>query len=141
MNNIKKLLKKYKDLIAYGFFGVCTTIINFVVYMICVHLNMDVMLASLIAWVLSVLFAFVTNRKWVFDSQADTPSGIFTELVKFSSGRVFTQILDMIILAIFVKLLDYNEAIVKLAANILVIILNYILSKFFVFNKKGTADR
>ena len=133
MSKIVELIKKYKELIVYAIFGVCTTVVNFACYMICVKLNVDVLVSSVIAWVVSVVFAFLTNRKWVFDSKANTLSGVVKELAKFSSGRVLTQIIDMVILAVFVKMLCYDEAVVKLAANVVVIVLNYVFSKFFVF--------
>lgn len=132
MNKIMELIKKYKSLIIYGIFGVLTTAVNIVCYMVCRKL-VHYQVASVIAWVVSVLFAFVTNRKWVFNSKEDTVSGVMTELAKFASGRIITQLIDMAILAVFVEVFRYNDAVVKLCANVLVIVLNYIFSKFFVF--------
>ena len=137
MNKIKELVKKYKSLIIYGLFGILTGAVNFACHFICtLCFGMNDMVASVIAWVVAVLFAFVTNRKWVFHSKEDTAGGITTELAKFASGRAVTELIELAMLAVLVEMLHYNALVVKLAANVLVVILNYVFSKVFVFKSK-----
>ncbi len=82
--NLKKIIQKYKDVIPYLFFGVCTTLVNVVVYWVCAHpFNFNIMVSTIIAWVLDVLFAYITNRKWVFHSEAKTRKEIIKEIVSF----------------------------------------------------------
>ena len=131
---IKQLCVKYKDILAYGFFGVCTTLVNTLVYWVCAHpLSLAVLPSAVIAWFLAVLFAYVTNRKWVFHSEVVTPGEIRAELVRFYSCRIATGVVDWLYLFVFVDLLHWNDLVIKLAANALVIVLNYIASKLLIF--------
>lgn len=83
--NIEKLWDKYKDIIPYGVFGVLTTLVNIVSYWIFAHpFGLSVMVSTVLAWILSVLFAYLTNRKWVFHSEASTSEEIGKEIVRFS---------------------------------------------------------
>ena len=135
MERIKAILNHYKDVIPYLFFGVCTTVINVVVYWMASHvLKHTVVVSTVLAWIIAVLFAYITNRKWVFHSNAKDISGILKELVSFFSCRLVTGIVDIICMYLFVDILDCNDVIIKFGANVLVIILNYIASKWFIFN-------
>lgn len=135
--DIKKLYSEYKGVILYLFFGVCTTIVNVMSYWIVAHaLKMNVMISTIIAWSLAVLFAYVTNRKWVFNSDASGINEILKEIISFFSCRLATGIVDWGCMFIFVDLLMLNDVIIKFIANIVVIILNYIASKLFVFKSK-----
>jgi len=89
--------------------------------------------ATVIAWVLAVLFAYITNRLWVFESQADTINDFVREIIAFFACRLTTGILDLLIMFIFVDLLYCNDLLVKIGANVLVIILNYVASKLIIF--------
>lgn len=136
--NLKRLIEQYKDVIPYIFFGVCTTLINIIVYWGTAHLfGMGTMVSTIVAWILAVLFAYVTNRKWVFYSTAVTSKEIISEMIKFFGSRVATGVVDGICMFIFVELLEWNDVIIKFSANILVIILNYIASKMIVFKKNN----
>ena len=135
---IRQLCTKYKDILAYGFFGVCTTLVNTLVYWVCAHpLSMAVLPSAVAAWFLAVLFAYVTNRKWVFHSEALTPGEIRAELVRFYSCRIATGVVDWLCMFVFVDLLHWNDLVIKLSANVLVIVLNYIASKLLIFRKHG----
>ena len=137
---MKDLFEKYKDVIPYLFFGVCTTLVNVISYWICAHpLSMNVMASTVIAWVLAVFFAFITNRKWVFHSEAITGKEIARELVSFFGCRLATGVIDWLCMLVFVDLLTWNDVFVKFTANVLVIILNYVASKLVIFRKD--ADR
>lgn len=134
---IKELAKRYSDVIPYGIFGVCTTIVNMGVYWLCAHpTKMAVLPSTLIAWFMAVLFAYLTNRKWVFHSQASTRQEIWKEIVSFYSCRIATGVVDWVCMFVFVDLLHLNDMVIKVLANFIVIVLNYVASKLVIFKKK-----
>ena len=136
--DIKALWNKYKDLSPYGIFGVLTTVVNIAVYALCARkLNMSTIPSTVTAWVIAVLFAYVTNRKWVFHSKATGAKAIVTEIVSFFACRLLTGVLDVGIMKLFVDMLHFNDVIIKALSNILVIILNYVASKLVIFRKKS----
>ena len=138
MEKIKKLLKKYKFIILYGIFGVLTTIINIVTYALCYDMfNISNVVSNIIAWILSVLFAFITNKIWVFESKCFDFKIFIKELWNFIVCRLATGALDLGIMYVGVDLLKGPALILKVASNIIVIILNYVMSKLFVF-KNGS---
>lgn len=105
-------------------------------YYICSSLlKLGTIPANVIAWILAVLFAYLTNRKWVFESYALTIKDIINEIIAFFSCRLLTGILDIVIMYIFVDIYSMNGMIIKCISNIIVIILNYVASKLFVFKK------
>lgn len=131
------MMEKYKDIVPYAIFGILTTIINIVVYLFFAHiLKKEVMLSTLAAWFLSVLFAYVTNRKWVFHSGVLTFSNVIREAVAFFICRLATGIADILIMFIFVNIFHFNDLFIKIISNIAVIILNYVASKWIIFNHK-----
>lgn len=133
----KKLIMKYKDIISYLVFGVMTTVVNVVVYWFCSHLlGIVVVASSVIAWTVAVLFAYITNRKWVFYSEASGKKEIIREMISFFSCRFLTGVVDWLFMFVFVVVLCLNDVIIKVVANILVIVLNYIASKFLIFLKR-----
>ncbi len=134
---LKEMMEKYKDIVPYAIFGILTTIINIVVYLFFAHiLKKEVMLSTLAAWFFSVLFAYVTNRKWVFHSGILTFSNIIREAVAFFICRLATGIADILIMFIFVNIFHFNDLFIKIISNIAVIILNYVASKWIIFNHK-----
>ena len=134
---MKELLKKYRSLILYVVFGAGTTLVNIVVYGAATRfLRMDEMAANLLAWLLSVLFAYCTNRTWVFESKASGFSALMKEAGSFFAARVATGLMDQGIMFLCVKVLALPDLPVKIASNVIVIILNYVLSKWVVFRKK-----
>ena len=137
MKLIKNIYNKYKELINYGIFGVLTTIINYLSYIIFTRLlNLDIFISNLLAWILSVIFAFFTNKIIVFKSKEFTFGVLIKESITFVGARVFSLLLDMIILYIMSDLMGINDLIVKIISNIIVIIVNYVLSKFIIFKSK-----
>ena len=135
--SIRELCQKHKDVIAYAFFGVCTTLVNVIVYWVIAHpFNMSVLLSTMLAWVIAVLFAYFTNRKWVFNSTANGFAEISREIVGFFACRLVTGILDWACMYVFVERLGFNDVVIKFLANVLVIILNYIASKLLIFKKR-----
>lgn len=127
------LYKKYKEIIMYLIFGILTTVVNIVVYFIASNvLNINYLISNATAWFLSVLFAYVTNKLYVFESSSKE---FIKEIVAFFSSRLATGILDMFLMWLFVTVASLNDVVVKIFVNILVIIMNYIFSKLFVFRK------
>lgn len=123
-----------KELISYLIFGVLTTVVNIVVYYVFnTWLQVNYLVSNAIAWIASVLFAYITNRKYVFDSKN---TSMFNELVKFIGARLSTGIMDMILMWLLVDVLSMNSMVSKIVVNVLVIVLNYVLSKVFVFKKE-----
>lgn len=137
MKTLISLFSRFREQILYLFFGVCTTAVNFAVYFGCTRLfRMDTVSASTLGWLLSVLFAYVTNRRWVFESKAHGVSEVAKELIAFFGGRLATGVLDIAIMYVTVDLLHFNDAVMKLLSNVIVIVLNYVISKLMVFRKK-----
>ena len=140
MNLIKSLIKKFctKEFIFYLIFGVLTTIVSLSVYYFCVltFLNpnnaFQLQIANILSWILAVAFAYVTNRKFVFESK--DPNKL-KELIKFVTARLLTLFLDMLVMFILVTLLHFNDKISKLISQVIITISNYIFSKIFVFKK------
>lgn len=134
---LRELVKKYWDVIPYLFFGVCTTIVNAVVYWFCAHpLHLGTMTSTVLAWLLAVLFAYVTNRKWVFHSKAHDAGEIGKELISFLSCRVATGVVDWLCMFFFVECLGLLDVVVKVADNVLVVVLNYVASRLVIFKKR-----
>ena len=107
---IKELINRYRDLILYGFFGVCTTLVNMAVYWLCARLlGLAVLPATIIAWFMAVLFAYFTNRRWVFHSAAATRQELWREFVSFYSCRIATGVVDWALMFVFVDLLHMND--------------------------------
>lgn len=131
---IRDLLRKYKEPIRYIFWGAATTGVNYCVYFLCTRLlSLAVVPADILAWLLSVLFAFWVNKCFVFDSKSWKPKIAFPELVKFAGARVFSGLLEVGILWLCVEVMHLHDGPVKLLASVLVVILNYFFSKLFVF--------
>lgn len=133
-----KLFKSHKSIILYVLFGGITTLINILVYMISYQiLGISNVLSNIFAWILSVLFAFISNKLWVFGSKSINRSIVLNEFFKFVGGRLATGLLDLLIMYICVDLLAGPALLFKIISNMVVIILNYIISKMLVFKKKN----
>ena len=130
------MIKKYKDIIAYLFFGVCTTVINVCVYEICYTKgHIPNVISTIVAWCIAVLFAFITNKLFVFNSKSFAVNVLFQEIVSFFTCRLITGLLDLVIMYIAVDCLIQNALLWKIISNILVIVANYIASKLIIFKK------
>lgn len=129
---MNSLLKKYKEQILYIIFGAATTLVNIASYFLLSKLPLGTAIATILAWLISVIFAFFTNRKYVFNA---SKNGFLKQLFGFFSMRILTGALDVFIMILFVDVLEFNDLLIKILSNILVIILNYIFSKFLVFKK------
>lgn len=129
--------KKNKSVLLYLFFGVLTTAVSIVSFFVAgTVLGINVHIANTISWVLAVTFAFVTNRIWVFDAKCETKKDFFIQARDFYGGRLATYFVEELILLVFVNLLHFNQDIIKIIAQFVILVLNYLVSKFFVFRKK-----
>lgn len=143
---ISKLWKKYKQVIAYLFWGVVTTVVNIGVFQWLssgVHMNYQV--ANVIAWFISVLVAYFTNKVWVFNSHYTTVRAFLIEFVEFYFYRGLTLLIDVAFMFVGVTLMHFNspieQLIVKTLDNVVVIIANFIFSKFLIFTQKKKFER
>ena len=137
MEKILNIYNQFKEQILYIVFGVLTTAINIIAFFACSRLiNLGLIPSNIIAWILSVLFAFVTNKIYVFNSKNYNFSVVLRELIDFVISRGATGILDLGLMYLFVSIIGIEDMISKIVINIIVIILNYILSKLYVFKNK-----
>ena len=133
---MKKWIEKYWDVLTYLFFGVLTTVVNYLIYLPCFNLlHWSAGLSNVLAWIVAVTFAFVTNKPFVFKSHDWSAKVVWPEMTKFVGCRIGSGVLETAILLITVDLLHCNGNVWKLVTAVLVIILNYIGSKFLVFKK------
>lgn len=138
MEKIKKIVKKIlnKDVMLYIFFGVLTTIVNFVTfYLLNGVMNIDGNISNLVAIPLAIIFAYFTNRKWVFHTEAKGFKENFNEFCKFVAGRAVTMFIEFFGCMLLFKT-PIPEIVSKLGVNVIIIFLNFFISKFFAFKKK-----
>lgn len=137
MEKLIQLVKKYWSIISYLFFGVVTTVVNMVIYYICYHIwgiNSD--LATVIAWVIAVLTAFLTNKPFVFGSHDWSPKVLLPEAGSFFGCRLGSGVVELVLMHVTVEMLGLPGMLMKLLVNVIVVILNYVASKLLVFRKK-----
>lgn len=136
MEKIRILIRKYEDVLAYLFFGVLTTAVNYIVYLPCYNLlHLSAAVSNAIAWVAAVAFAYVTNKPFVFKSHDWSARTVIPELTKFVGSRVVSGVLETGIILVTVDLLQWNGNIMKLITSVLVVIFNYVASRLLVFKK------
>lgn len=139
INKIEELCKKYEEIISYLIVGVLNTIVSWAAFFVCAYTILDAqivwqnMMLSVISWVVGVIFGYFMNRKFVFKSQEPN---MWKEFLQFSGGRVSTWLLDMVMMVLMVNIMGIGETFSKIFVSVLVMIGNYLLSKFFVFKKK-----
>lgn len=138
MEKLNELIKKVltKEVILYIIFGVLTTVVNLVVfYLLTTFTSLDENLSNIIAIITCVLFAYFTNRKFVFNSTAITFKEKFQEFYKFMLGRAFTMVIETVGFYLLFSIIGIQEMISKVLISLIVIILNFFISKFFAFKK------
>lgn len=148
---IKDLLKKYKELIMYVVFGALTTLVNFIAFWVFSHILGEklYLLNNAIAWIISVIFAYVTNKLFVFESKSFAVKILVKEFSEFLVARVFSFLIEEAGMWLFVDVLNFNkysfdilgfnitgQIIAKLILAVIVVIMNYFFSKFIIFAKK-----
>ena len=137
-NLLVELYYKYKEIFDYLFFGGLVTIVNFISYYIPANIiGVDKIVSNLIAFIISVIFAYVVNKEYVFETKWEGIQNIFKEFSSFVISRIGTGLLcDILIFAFMINILNINDVISKIFTQILVVILNYIIGKWFVFKQK-----
>ena len=137
LGKMKSLIEKYWDVISYLFFGVLTTVVNYLVYLPVYNLcHLSAAVSNMIAWVAAVAFAYLTNKPFVFRSHDWSAKTVIPELTKFVSCRVASGAMETVILLLTVDVLGWNGNLWKLFTQVLVVILNYVGTKLIVFKKK-----
>lgn len=151
MKKIKELILKYKELIIYVIFGGLTTVVNLAVFTLCGMALGDekYLISNVIAWFAAVVFAYVTNKLWVFESKSWNIKVLLKEVPSFFAARVLSFVIEEVGLFVFVDLLSFNELsirilsfeiggelIAKAVLAVVVVVLNYIFSKLVIFKKK-----
>ena len=150
LKKFEPFYKAHKEVLMYLFFGGLTTLVSIVTFKIAADackglpwidalglaIHLDVVAANVISWVCAVTFAYVTNRTWVFEDKAHGAKDVAAECVWFFAGRVFTLVVETVLLELCVSLLSMNELLAKILVSVVTVILNYIVSKLFVFRKK-----
>ena len=133
---MKELIQKYREVITYLFFGVATTLVNIGVFFICRNLlQIDYKISNTIGWFLSVLFAFITNKYFVFESKHENSTALVKEVLLFYWYRILSFAIDMSMMILLVEYLHTGDFLAKMVTQVLVIVLNYFFSKFFIFKK------
>lgn len=124
-----------KKLLIYLFFGVLTTVVNFIIYTVCRLLLVNYIFSNVISWFGAVIFAYFTNSIYVFNSNYSSVLLRLKEFFNFISFRILSLIIEIILLYIFVDFFKINDFISKIAISVVIVILNYFASKIFVFKK------
>lgn len=131
-----QLFLKYKEVVLYLVFGGLTTLVNIVVYAVCARgIGLRTLQANAAALTISILFAYITNKLFVFESRTDTAKEIFREFFSFIACRLGTGALDMLFMFVSVEILGFHDVVMKILSNIIVIVLNYVFSKLIIFTK------
>lgn len=134
---IKRLLIKYKELIRYGVCGLITTAINVIAFHVCYEIcGIQLLISNTIAWILAFLFAFISNKLWVFESKEWIGKKAVTEMVGFLVARLATLVLDTFLMWLMVDMMTMNGTLSKVISNVITIVMNYLASKFIIFKNK-----
>ena len=137
MKKLKALMVKYREILSYLFFGVLTTVVNYCVYLPLFNLlQLSATRSNVIAWAVSVAFAYLTNKPFVFRSHDWSAKTVLPELSKFVGCRVGSGLIETGVLFVTVDLLHWNGNILKLLVSVLVVVLNYVGSRLLVFRRK-----
>lgn len=128
--------RKLWEVFIYLFFGGLTTIVNIAVHFTCLDLfGFHYMIATVISWIVSVLFAFVTNKRWVFHSQTEGRTEWLIEFSKFVFYRLLSLIMDMGCMYVLIEFIHAGDIVAKIFTQILVVVANYVFSKFLIFKR------
>ena len=138
VKKIKELYFKYKEIINYLFFGVLATFVSFATYFIFAKVfKIEEVTSNVISWICAVLFAYFTNKMFVFESKTSEKKELFKEMGKFFLARIISGITcDVGTFALMVKVFHINDIISKFVTQVMVVIVNYLFSKLIIFKKK-----
>lgn len=137
---LNSFYKKNKEILLYLFFGGLTFLVSTSSYAVFnIRMGWDALTANIVSWILAVAFAYVTNRIWVFESNAYGGGNLIKEIISFVGGRIATLVIEELILFVFVTALEMNSILVKIVAQVIVIALNYVISKFVFRPQKSES--
>ncbi len=141
MKTLKSLYQTYREVFWYLVCGAGTTVVNLICFWCCANLlRTPTAVSTAIAWLFSVIFAYITNRTFVFRSQNSGLAAILREMTAFFGARIFSGALDVALMVIFVDGLHLPEMWMKMAVNVLVTVCNFVASKWIVFRKKPSKS-
>lgn len=130
------LILRYREAALYIFWGAVTTLVNYAVYFACRKLLwIHYIVSNLIAWIFSVVFAYVVNKVLVFESKDWSRGTVLKESWQFTAARFFSGIAETGMLLLFVDVCGYKDSIIKIIAGMFVICINYIFSKWVIFRQ------
>ena len=136
---IKKIFKKHKEVISYLFFGVLTTAVDFVSYYLLTRIfHLDPTLSNVLAQLIAIIFAYVTNKLYVFEDKTNNLLELAVQFCKFFSCRLVTLVINTLMFKIMLSM-SIHDMVTKVIVSVVVIILNYVFSKLLVFTKKGKS--
>lgn len=134
MSNIKKLINK--ETISYTIFGILTTIINLTVYYLFSNIiNINYLISNTIAWTISIVFAYIANKFYVFNRSNINKNIVIKEFITFINCRLVSGLVEVVLLFLFVDLLLMNDIVAKLIIGVLVALINFVFSKAFIFKE------
>lgn len=137
IQKIIDLVEKHRDIVSYLFFGVLTTVVNYAVYLPCYNLlSLSAVASNMISWIVAVVFAYLTNKPFVFKSHDWSLKTVGSELMKFLSCRIASGVMETAILFVAVDVFQWNGNVWKLITNVLVVVINYLASKLVVFARR-----
>ena len=138
LTKLKSFIISHHDILAYLVFGVLTTVVNYLVYLPCYNqLEFSASVSNTIAWVAAVVFAYLTNKPFVFKSHDWSAKTLLPELTRFLGCRIGSGVAETLLLLLTVDILGWNGNVWKLITSVLVVLLNYAGSKLFVFKKSA----
>ena len=142
LGKLADIYLEHQEGMRYLVFGVLSTIVNILVFSILYSLvQLSTTASNVIAWIISVIFAYITNKLWVFDSKVNDMKDLIKEVMSFIGARVFTLVIETILLNVTIDILGWNSVLMKIISNIIVIIMNFVFSKLFIFKKsKGEEN-
>ncbi len=136
-DKIRSIFLKYRELISYVFFGGLTTIVSFGSYFLLNKLlGVHYLIAQVISWILSVAFAYVTNKRYVFADNSSGKTTLIKQIVQFYGARIFSFLVETMLLTLMVDLLKQGEGLSKIIVSVVTVVLNYFTSKLIVFRRK-----
>lgn len=134
MDWVKGIIIKYKEIIIYGICGIITTLINIAVFHGCYEIcAISLFVSNTVAWVLAFVFAFISNKVWVFQSREWAGKRAVREMLSFLFARLSTLLLDTLLMWLMVDVIYMNSTLSKVCSNVITIVINYIASKFIIF--------
>ena len=136
MNKLVNIYNRYREQVLYLVFGGVTTLISIITYAVFTELaDINILIANILSWIISVAVAYATNKSVVFRSDKKGVAQVLTEALSFYAGRLLTLLIEEAILFVFIDLAKLPNMPVKIIAQIIIIVLNYIISKVFIFKK------